>query len=88
MKLKYEFVYHPVGEHYIGVAVGDNASHFNATLQLDEVSYDIITHITDNISREELIDQMLTIYDDERDIVAKYVDKVIDYLKENDILSC
>lgn len=87
MKLKYEFYFHPVGESHMGVAVGNNAKDFNAMLKLDEVSYDIVTHITDGITRDQLIDHMLTIYDDDRQLVARYVDQVINYLTEQGVLS-
>jgi len=87
MKLKYEFYFHPVGENYMGVPVSDNAKEFNGMLQLDDVSYDIVTHIKDDITRNQLIDQMLTIYDDDRALVAQYVDKVINYLTEQGVLT-
>lgn len=87
MKLKYEFYFHPVGENHVGVAVSDNAKEFNGMLQLDEVSYDIVSHIKDDITRDQLIDQMLTIYDDDRSLVAQYVDKVLNYLTEQGVLS-
>lgn len=86
MKLKYNFCFQPLGDNFIGVAVGENAAEFCGTLQLDEVAHDIVTHIQDDISRDALIDQMLTIYDDDRDLVAKYVDQVLQHLASEGIL--
>lgn len=86
MKLKYEFCYQAIGDIYMGVAVGDEAADFSGTLQLDEVAYDIVSHIKDNISRDELVDEMLEIYDADRKQVGEYVDKVLDYLRTEEIL--
>lgn len=87
MKLKYDFCYQPLGDKFIGVAVGDNAGEFSGTLQLDEVGHDIVSHIQGNISRDGLVDAMMAIYDDDRDLVAKYVDQVLDYLASEGILT-
>lgn len=86
MKIKYEFCYHEVGENYMGVPVGDDAQKFSGMLQLDDVSYDIVSHIKDNISREQLVDEMLDIYESDRETIAKNVDKVLDYLRDNGLL--
>ncbi len=86
MKLKYQFVFQPVGKTYMGVAVGDSAKQFSGMLQLNEVGYDIVSQMTEDISKDEIVDKMLDIYDADRDIVGKYVDEVVEYLKENEVL--
>ena len=86
MKLKYDFYFHPVGEKHVGVAMGEGAREFSGMLELDEVAYDIVSHISDGISRDELIDAMLSIYDDDREVVARCVDKVIAYLTAEGVL--
>lgn len=86
MKLKYQFVFQPVGKTYMGVAVGDSAKQFSGMLQLNEVGHDIVSLMTDEISRDEIVDKMLDIYDADRDTVCKYVDEVVEYLTENRVL--
>lgn len=86
MKLKYQFVFQPVGKTYMGVAVGDSAKQFSGMLQLNEVGYDIVSQMTEDISRDEIVDKILDIYDADRDTVSKYVDEVVEYLTENEVL--
>ena len=47
MKLKYQFVFQPVGKTYMGVAVGESAKEFSGMLQLNEVGYDIVSLMTE-----------------------------------------
>lgn len=86
MRLKYEFVFQPVGDTYIGVAVGDDAKLFSGMLQLNEVGYDIVSLMTEDISRDEMIDSILSRYDADRDTVAQYVDEVTDYLAKEEVV--
>lgn len=86
MKLKYQFVFQPVGKTYVGVAVGESAKLFHGMLQLNEVGYDIVKLMTQEISREEIVDRLLEIYDTDRETVAGYVDQVVDYLIEQGVV--
>lgn len=86
MKLKYQFVFQPVGKTYMGVAVGESAKLFSGMLQLNEVGYDIVSLMTEEVSRDEIVDKMLDIYEADRETVEKYVDEVVEYLTENDVL--
>ena len=82
MKLKYQFVFQPVGKTYMGVAVGDSAKQFSGMLQLNEVGYDIVSQMTEDISRDEIVDKMLNIYDSDRETASNYVDEVVEYDRE------
>lgn len=86
MKLKYQFVFQPVGKTYMGVAVGNSAKLFSGMLQLNEVGHDIVAMMTEEISRDEIVDKMLDIYDADHETVCKYVDEVVEYLTENGVL--
>ncbi len=86
MKLKYQFVFQPVGKTYMGVAVGESAKLFSGMLQLNEVGYDIVSLMTEEVSRDEIVDKMLGIYEADRETVEKYVDEVVEYLTDNDVL--
>lgn len=75
-----------MGDTYIGVAVGDDAKRFNGMLQLNEVGYDIVSLMTEDISRDEMIDSILSRYDADRDTVEQYVDEVTDYLAKEEVV--
>lgn len=86
MKLKYQFVFQQLGEIYMGVAVGGDAKLLNGMLQLNEVGYDIVSLMTNDISKDEIIENILENYDTDRDTATQYVDEVIDYLTKEDVL--
>lgn len=70
----------------MGVAVGDDAKLLNGMLQLNEVGYDIVSLMTNDISKDEIIENVLENYDTDRDTATQYVDEVIDYLTKEDVL--
>lgn len=86
MKLKYQFVFQPLGNTYMGVPVGESAKLFHGMLQLNEVGYDIVSLMTEEISREEMADKLLEIYDTDRETVLTYIDQSVDYLTEQGVL--
>lgn len=86
MKLKYKFVFQPLGKTYMGVPVGESAKLFHGMLQLNEVGYDIVSLMTEEISREEMADKLLEIYDTDRETVLTYIDQSVDYLTEQGVL--
>ena len=86
MKLKYQFVFQPVGKTYMGVAVGESAKLFHGMLQLNEVGYDIVSLMTNDITRDEIIDNILERYDADKNTVAKYVDEVVNYLVKEEVI--
>lgn len=86
MKLKYQFVFQPLGQSYVGVPVGESARLFHGMLQLNEVGYNIVSLMTEEISREEMAEKMQKIYDTDRETVLTYIDQVVDYLTEQEVL--
>lgn len=86
MKLKYEFYFQQLGKEYVGVPVGDNADEFSGMLQLDDVAYDIVSRLSHEITRDELINEMQEIYDADRDTLAYHIDNVIKYLKDEKVI--
>ena len=87
MHLLHTFLFQPVGKTYMGVPVGESASQFHGLLQLNEVGYDIVSQLKDDITRDELIERLLKVYDIDRDTLTPYVDQVISYLREQQVLS-
>lgn len=86
MKLKYQFVFQPIGKTYMGVPVGESAKEFHGMLQLNEVGYDIVSMMTEEIGRDALADKLQEIYDTDRETALTYIDQVADYLKEQGVL--
>lgn len=70
----------------MGVPVGESARQFHGMMQLNEVGYDIVSLMTEEISREEIVDKLLEMYDTDRDSALKYVDDIIAYLEEQGVL--
>lgn len=86
MKLKYQFCFQPVGKTYVGVAVGDSAKQFSGMLQLNEVGYDIVSQMTEEVSAEEIVERLLKIYDTDRETLTGYVNQVVGYLVEQGVV--
>ena len=86
MKLKYHFVFQPIGNIYMGVPVGDSAKLFHGMMQLNEVGYDIVSLMTEEISREEIVEKILEMYDIDRDSALVHVNDVIEYLEGQGVL--
>ena len=70
----------------MGVAVGESAKQFHGIMQLNEVGYHIVSLMTEEISREKIVDKLLEIYDTDRDSALTYVNDVIKYLEEQGVL--
>lgn len=87
MKLKYNLYFTQFGDHWCGVGMGEDARTFSGVLTLNEMGYDIVKHLHEEISYEELIDRVLSEYDATREEATEAVDKVITKLREENILA-
>ena len=70
----------------MGVPVGDSAKLFHGMMQLNEVGYDIVSLMTEEISREEIVEKILEMYDIDRDSALVHVNDVIEYLEWQGVL--
>ncbi len=70
----------------MGVPVGKEAK-FHGMMQLNDVGYDIVSLMTEEISRDELIDKVLEKYDTDRETASLHVDNVIAYLEEQGVIT-
>ena len=86
MKLKYRFIFQPVGQRYIGTAVGDDARKFNGMLQLNGTGYRIVQLIQEGKSEEAIVEQMANEYDGDHDLIAQSVGNVIAQLNSEGVL--
>lgn len=86
MKLKFQFVFQPLGKTYMGVPVGESSKSFHGMLQLNEVGYDIVSMMKEDISREEMADKLQELYETDSDTAFAYVDQVVEYLRDEGVV--
>lgn len=86
MKLKYQFYFAQFGTTYAGVTTGDDKDRFPGMLQVNEVGHDIVTMMADDVTRDEIVDRLLEIYEIDRLTAERSVDQVVDYLAEQGVV--
>lgn len=86
MKFKYNLYFTNVCGSYCAVGMGADARRFSGVLSLNEMGYDVAKHLTEDVSRDELIDRVLSEYEGSRDEAAEAVDKVIEKLRAENLL--
>lgn len=86
MRLKYPLYFKKVSSIYAGLAIGENASKFNSVLRLNESGYDIVKHLNEEISREQLIEKVKEEYESSEEEIAASIDKVLEMLRAEGIL--
>lgn len=80
MKIKDEFVTQTVENEHIMVAVDSNI--FSGLVRSNKTAAFIIEQLKTNVTREEIIEKMLSRYDGVRSTIEKDVDMVIENLKK------
>lgn len=87
MKLRYDFQFKRIGSTYVGAIAQQNAHLFSGVIQLNEVGYFIVSCLRDDTGREQIVDALLAEYDVDRQTAMECVDDVIDYLRQEGVLS-
>lgn len=87
MKLRYRFVINQVAGETVAVSVGNTEGGFNGFIKLNETGAFIFKKLESETDRESLIDAVLDEYPDaSREDAAESVDKLIERLKEAELL--
>lgn len=87
MKLRYRFVINQVAGETVAVSVGNTEGSFNGFIKLNETGAFIFKKLESETCREGLIDAVLDEYPDaSREDAAESVDKLIERLKEAELL--
>ena len=81
MKLKCEFVVSSVADEVVAVPVGDNAENYQLVLKLNEESGKIIELLNNDISLEEIINELKKEYFVDKNETEKEIVSFIDELK-------
>lgn len=88
MKLKYNFVTNEVADKIVAVAVGDDLEKFNGFIKMNEVAADIFNILKNDVTEDEIVAQMKTIYADEaEDEIRSTVKEFTAKLNEAGILA-
>lgn len=79
MKLKEGFVTHTTGNEQLMISVGGS---FNGMVRSNSTAAEIINMLSEDITREAIIEKMLEKYAVERSVLEADVDKVLAALKK------
>ena len=87
MKIKSGFVIEQVGSSYLAVATGERAATFRALVRLNSTGAFLWGLLSGgDVSREELVEKMLSEYEVERSIAERDIDNFISMLEKAEIL--
>ena len=87
MKLKYEFETTELGDEIIAVPVGNNARDFSGVINLNDSAAAILKLLQKETTAEEIVSNLLEEYEGAREEITAFVEKFIDKLRKEDLLS-
>ena len=87
MKLKYEFETTELGDAIIAVPVGDNARDFSGALNLNDSAVAILKLLQKDTTVEQIVSALLEEYEGTKEEMTAFVEKFIDKLRNEDLLS-
>lgn len=80
MKLKYTFEVMEMDDSFVAVPVGDNAKEFSGIIKLNETAKSIFNLLNDDMSEEQIIEQLSKEYDMSSEDTKAYVHSFINQL--------
>lgn len=86
MKIKEGFMLRQFGENYIVVAVGDGSEDFNKLITINEVGAFIYKFLSEDRTRDEVVEAMLEKYDVTEEIAVRDCEAYITNLKTAGLL--
>lgn len=91
MRLTHKLQFQAMGDQYVGVPVGESTNKLEGMLQLNETCYTLISPLLnakdgEDVTRKQLIDNALEVYDADEETLAEYIDKITNQLKEEGLL--
>lgn len=85
MKLKYKMTTMNMDGEIMAVPI-ECDSKFYGIIRMNDTTAEILELLKEETSEEQIIDKLLSEYDADRETIGKSVKKVIDVLKDNDLL--
>ena len=87
MQINQDFTIQKVGGSYVAVPVGKTSVHFHAMIRLNETGAFLWNKMAEkDCTEEELVEALLAEYDVAREIAAADVHRIVEQLRENNIL--
>lgn len=80
MKLNENFLTQDIDDTQVMVATGD--AKFSGIIRSNQTAAEIVNHLTEETTRDEVLDKMCAKYDAPREVIAKDVDMVIATLRK------
>ena len=87
MKLKYEFETTELGDGIIAVPVGNNARDFSGVINLNDSAAAILKLLQKDTTVEQIVSALLEEYEGTKEGMTAFVEKFIDRLRKEDLLS-
>ena len=87
MKLKYIFVIHSVGDSYVAVAVGSDASTFNGMIKLNTTGEVVFSMLKNGADRCDIVKAVAERYGESIETVEKDVSAYLERLKEAELIT-
>ena len=86
MKLKCTFEPVDMGEETIMVPVGAGAAHIHGIIKLNKAGQEIVELLKEETSEEAITNTLVKKFDNDREILKEYVQKVVAELRKNDLI--
>lgn len=86
MKIKKEYVLREVANEFIVVPTGKEAVHFNGIISLNKSGAKLFKYLTENRSKEDLLDLFLNTYDVSKEQALLDIESFIKKLESKHIL--
>lgn len=86
MKLKYQFAVRSVAGAIAAVAVGESSRFYHNVIALNETGADIFKLLQEGLSEEEIVGHMLEKYDVTEETLRPEVERLIQQLRDEELL--
>ncbi len=86
MQINKDFTIQKVGASYVAVPVGETSKTFHGMVRLNETGAFLWEKMKKDCTEEELVEALLSEYEVSREIAERDVHRVVELLRENQIL--
>ncbi len=86
MKLKYSLEMVDMGSEVIAVPVGNDANKMRGVLKLNIEGKEILEYLKSDTTMDEIVNSLAVKYQNDRGVLEKYVQKIIEILRKKDLL--
>ena len=86
MKLKCSFESVDMGDEIVAVPVGDGADKIHGVLKLNKTGLEIVNMLEYDTTAEDITEKLASKYKNEKSILFKYANDIIDLLRKNNLI--